>query len=265
MSLVLPRAWSHELAKSLITCAWSHELNFAKNVITWACQELDHMSLILPRTWSHEFAKSLITWAIPKGMYMWSATFISQFRFSTKRYNSQLNMNVSSSSIPEFLTNFSLQVVFLIIDITILGVLLFFKMYRKFIYRLLLYAFIAWIISSISWTTYILTIIKVQGQQVEIGTFTNSSISIIFVYIYLSSHFFLSPTNQYEFMHVYFGYPPSPVHIMGGWPHLPACVLNPLSNNCDWFPGYHTSICHTNLQRLLPTTLVGWYLGMTRK
>ena len=114
-------------------------------------------------------------------------------------------MNVSSSSIPEFLT-FSLQVVFLIIIIITLGVLLFFKMYRKFIYRLLLYAFVALIISSISWTGNLLTIIKVQGQQVELETFTNSSISIIilFQYIYAGSIllFFLLLTSMSLYMYI---------------------------------------------------------------
>ena len=63
--------------------------------------------------------------------------------------------------------------------------MVFFKMYHKFIYRLLLYEFVAWIITPISWTAYLLTTIKVQGQQVEFETFTNSSASIIFSYVYL--------------------------------------------------------------------------------
>ena len=71
-----------------------------------------------------------------------------------------------------------LSVVFTIVHVIALGVLVFFKMHRKFIYRLLLYEFVAWIIIPISWTVYILSTIKVQGQQV---TFTNSS-SIVFQY-----------------------------------------------------------------------------------
>ena len=100
-------------------------------------------------------------------------------------------MNVSSSRIPEFLT-FSLQAVFLIIIIILLVVLLFFRMYHKFIYRLLLYVFVALIISSISLTAYLFTKIKVQGQQVEFETFqcTNSSAFIIFPYIFLGSLLF---------------------------------------------------------------------------
>ena len=39
--------------------------------------------------------------------------------------------------------------------------------------------------ASISWTAYLLTNIKVQGQQVEFETFTNSSISSIFLYIHV--------------------------------------------------------------------------------
>ena len=80
-----------------------------------------------------------------------------------------------------------LSVVFTIVHFIALGVLLFFKMYRKFIYRLLLYAYVAGIITSISWTAHILATIKVQGQQVEFQTFTNCSISSIFQYIYLGN------------------------------------------------------------------------------
>ena len=81
----------------------------------------------------------------------------------------------------------SLSVVFIIVA---LGVLLFFKMYRKFIYRLLLYVFIAWITTSISWTVYLFTLIKVHGKQVEFEIFTNSSISIVLEYIYVGSLLF---------------------------------------------------------------------------
>ena len=106
-------------------------------LITWACQEHDHMSL--SRTWSHELAKHLITWASrPRTWahsyahkHMWSTPFSSNFQLQYKLYKSQLNMNVSSYVIPEFFTC-SLQVVLLITDIIILGVFLFFKMYHKF-------------------------------------------------------------------------------------------------------------------------------------
>ena len=77
------------------------------------------------------------------------------------------------------------SVVFTIVHIIVLGVLVFFKMYRKFIYRLLLYAFVALMTASISWTAYLLTNIKVQGQQVEFEIFTNSSISSIFLHIHV--------------------------------------------------------------------------------
>ena len=65
-------------------------------------------------------------------------------------------------------------------------------MYRKFIYRLLLYAFFAWITRSISLIAYLLTKIKVQGQQMEFETFqcTNSSAFILFPYIFLGSLLF---------------------------------------------------------------------------
>ena len=73
----------------------------------------------------------------------------------------------------------SLSVVFIIVA---LGVLVFFKMYRKFIYRLLLYAFVALITALFGLTANLLmqTIIIVQGQQVEFETFTNNSIIIFF-------------------------------------------------------------------------------------
>ena len=53
----------------------------------------------------------------------------------------------------------SLSVAFTIVHVIALGVLLFFKMYRKFIYmyQLLLYAFVALITTSISWTAYSLS------------------------------------------------------------------------------------------------------------
>ena len=95
--------------------------------------------------------------------------------------------NNTTSCIAANTVSCSLSVVFIIVA---LGVLLFFKMYCKFIYRLLLYAFVALITTSISWTAYLFTIIKIQGQQVEFETFTNSSISIIFQYIFLGSQLF---------------------------------------------------------------------------
>ena len=83
------------------------------------------------------------------------------------------------------------------LTIVALGVLVFFKMYRKFIYRLLLYTFVASIISSTSWTVCLLTIIKAQGQQVEFETFTNSSISIIpCIYLWSLLCFYLLQTSM---------------------------------------------------------------------
>ena len=99
--------------------------------------------------------------------------------------------NSTSGCIAAGAVSCSLSVVFIIVA---LGVLVFFKMYRKFIYRLMLYAFVALIISSINWTANLLIIIKVQGQQIELETFTNSSIFIIilFQYIYTGSILFSS-------------------------------------------------------------------------
>ena len=109
--------------------------------------------------------------------------------------------NNTTSCIAANTVSCSLSVVFIIVA---LGVLLFFKMYCKFIYRLLLYAFVALITTSISWTAYLFTIIKIQGQQVEFETFTNSSISIIFQYIFLSSQLFsfLLLTSMSLYMHI---------------------------------------------------------------
>ena len=77
-------------------------------------------------------------------------------------------MNVNSSSlIPEIFTC-SLQVVLLITDIIILGVFLFFKMYHKFLYRLLLYAVVAGIISLTTKFAYLY--INIQNHHVEFGT-----------------------------------------------------------------------------------------------
>ena len=92
----------------------------------------------------------------------------------------------------------SLSVVFTIVHIIALGVLLFFKMYHKFIYRLLLYEFVAWITIPISWTAYLLTTIKVQGQQVEFETSTNSSTFIVNQYFCIGSvtFFYLLQTSM---------------------------------------------------------------------
>ena len=64
----------------------------------------------------------------------------------------------NTSCITADTVSFSLSVAFTIVHVIALGVLLFFKMYHKFIYRLLLYAFVALIhvhvTTSISWTTY---------------------------------------------------------------------------------------------------------------
>ena len=98
----------------------------------------------------------------------------------------------------------SVSVVSTIVHIIALGVLVFFKMYRKFVYRLLLYAFVALIISSISWTAYLLTIIKVQGKQVEFETFSNNSISITFYYLHVGSliFFYLIQTSMSLCMYI---------------------------------------------------------------
>ena len=98
----------------------------------------------------------------------------------------------------------SVSVVSTIVHIIALGVLVFFKMYRKFVYRLLLYAFVALLISSISWTAYLLTIIKVQGQQVEFETFSNKSISIMFYYLHVGSliFFYLIQTSMSLCMYI---------------------------------------------------------------
>ena len=111
--------------------------------------------------------------------------------------------NITSVCIAAETVSCSLSFVFIIVA---LGVLVSFKMYHKFIYRLLLYAFVALIISSISWTANLLTIIKVQGQQMELETFTNSSISIIilFQYIYAGSilFFYLLQTSMGLYMYI---------------------------------------------------------------
>ena len=67
--------------------------------------------------------------------------------------------------------------------IVALGVLLFFKMYHKFIYRLLLYAFVALIISSTSWTACLHTIIKVQSQWTDFTKPSAGHAHIVLVYI----------------------------------------------------------------------------------
>ena len=56
----------------------------------------------------------------------------------------------------------------------------------------------SYINASISWTAYFLTIIKVQGQQVEFEIFTNSSIYIIFLYFHVGSltFFYLLQTSM---------------------------------------------------------------------
>ena len=156
-----------------------------------ASPKVQHLCFSLPRAWSHEVAKNLITCATPKSIHMWSTPFssnhqlkyalnvnwmwIDQFGLQTgfnpvqvqtglKLYNFQPNMKVSSSSIPEFLT-FSLQIVFLIIIIINLGVLVLFKMYRKFIYRLLLY--ICCMDNYINQLDCLLTTIKVHACKVN--------------------------------------------------------------------------------------------------
>ena len=109
--------------------------------------------------------------------------------------------NNTSGYIATDIVTCSLSVVFIIVA---LGVLLFFKMYHKFIYRLLLYAFVAWITTMIGLTAYLLTIIKVQGQQVEFETCTNSSISIMFQYICFGSllFFYLLLTSMSLYMYI---------------------------------------------------------------
>ena len=99
--------------------------------------------------------------------------------------NTSLSLNEAAD-----ITSFSLSVVFTIVHILTLGVLLFFKMYRKFIYRLLLYTLVAWTISLISWTAYLLTTIKVTSHLVELGTCENPVVTPIFVYIHAASLYF---------------------------------------------------------------------------
>ena len=110
-------------------------ITLAKSLITWVCQELDcacqelsHMS------YSIRARKS----SCDHPLFQFSCTLVS-------------NMNASnSSSAAEFFTC-TLQVVYLSSSIIcILGVMLFFKMYRKLIYCLLFYALTTVILSEIS-------------------------------------------------------------------------------------------------------------------
>ena len=115
-----------------------------------------------------------LAWASPILLHFWATMSLC---------------NNTSGCIVAGTVSCSLSVVFIIV--VALGVLVFFKMYRKFIYRLLLYAFVAMITAMFGLTAYLLTIIIVQGQQVEFETFTNNSIIIIniFYYIYTGSIF----------------------------------------------------------------------------
>ena len=81
-------------------------------------------------------------------------------------------MNASSSSILVFFTC-SLQLVLLVTYIIILGVLLFFKMYRNFIYHLVLYALVAGIISLITLFAYLPVNVNIQNHHEEFDTNTS--------------------------------------------------------------------------------------------
>lgn len=96
-------------------------------------------------------------------------------------------MNVSNnSSIVEFFAC-SLQVVYIVINISILGIMLFFKMYSKFVYRLLFYTVAAVILSEIIGIASLLKTINMQNDHVEYG---NKTISIVFDYLQYASLMF---------------------------------------------------------------------------
>ena len=96
-------------------------------------------------------------------------------------------MNASNSSSAAEFFICSIQLVYIIINISILGVMLFFKMYHKLIYRLLFYALFAATISEIIGIASVLMTIKVQDHHVEFVSIDNNTVSIVFRYLQYAS------------------------------------------------------------------------------
>ena len=114
--------------------------------------------------------------------------------------------NNSSSSIEDDVVSISLAGVSTIACIIALGVLLYYKMWRTFIYRLVLYLFISLIVFSLCLVTFFDTFDLLNDDNLTDDTntiaviFTNSSLAIAFLLVtYITVSIYLMALHNYQF------------------------------------------------------------------